>query len=232
MDRLLIFDKNMKMADVLLQNHFLLLVLERFEINLGLQDKTISEVCNENNVNHNVFFAIANLHKDINSLTSVNFNDEDIVGIIAYLKKSHEYYITETLPEISQKIKTLCENHNELVFILIERFFSEYKNEVNNHLKYEEKIVYPYSLSLLILNNYPDKYSIAEYKYHHDDIETKLDDLKNLLIKHLPEKNDQKFRRTILFDLFRFEKDLKIHTVIEEKILIPYIENIENKRKS
>ena len=36
-----------KIAELILDNHFLLLVLERFEINLGLQDKTINDVCIE-----------------------------------------------------------------------------------------------------------------------------------------------------------------------------------------
>ena len=71
-------------------------------------------------------------------------------------------------------------------------------------------------------------YEIKDYKNHHQDIETKLLDLKNLLIKHLPEKNDQVFRRNLLFELFRFERDLRIHTIIEESILVTAIENLED----
>lgn len=227
----MILNKDIKMADALLQNHLLIIILERFGISFGLEEKTIEEICKQYDLNIDIFLLIANLHVSISSFKEIQLNNNDIYKVVSYLKKSHEYYSKEVLPDISKRIKLLRENNNDLPLILIERFFNEYINEVNKHLKHEEITVYPYVLSLLDRNSKPNKYSIAEYKKHHDDIETKLDDLKNLLIRHLTENNDHKFRRNILFDLFRFEKDLVIHTIIEEQILIPQIERIENSLK-
>ena len=227
----MILNKDIKMADALLQNHFLIIILERFGISFGLEEKTIEEICMQYDINIDIFLSIANLHVNINSFKEVELTNNDIYKIVSYLKNSHEYYSKEVLPGISERIKLLCENSEDLSLILIERFFNEYISEVNKHLKNEETTVYPYALSLLKDNPKLNKYSISEYKKHHDDIETKLDDLKNLLVRHLPEKNDHKFRRNILFDLFRFEKDLVIHTIIEEQILIPQIERIENSLK-
>lgn len=219
---------NEKIAEMVLNNHFLLLVLERFGINLGLQEKTVKDICAENSINTNVFLAICNLHKNPNEIPELTLQIEDIRVILNYLKNTHEYYKTEVLPKVSGQIKSITENNKDLTYILIERFFQEYKQEVFKHLEYEETIVFPYAVDLISGNYKINNYKIKDYKNHHTDIEVKLSELKNLLIMHLPYKNDQKFRREILFELFRLEKDLRIHTIIEESILIKAIENLEN----
>lgn len=223
-------DINEKISEMVLNNHFLLLVLERFGINLGLQEKTVEEICKEHNINTNVFLAICNLHTKPNEIPELILETEDIKVIVNYLKNTHEYYKTEILPKISEQIKSIAKTNKDLTFILVERFFEEYKQEVFKHLEYEETKVFPYAMDLISGNSKTKDYKIKDYKTHHQDIETKLLDLKNLLIKHLPEKNDQIFRRNLLFELFRFEKDLRIHTIIEENILVTVIENLENNK--
>ena len=225
-------DKDRKMADLILENHFLILVLERFGVSFGLQDMTIEEVCDNNNINISIFFTIVNLHLNLKAPPGLIVNDNDIGTIVKYLERSHQYYSSEVIPHISQQIRSLCSTNKDLSFKLIERFFDEYKDEVSKHLRYEESVVYPYALSLLEIKNQRQGFAISDYKNNHEDIETKLDDLKNLLIKYLPEKGDQKYRRNLLFQLFRFEKDLRIHTIIEENILIPQIEKAESKLMS
>ncbi len=72
---------------------------------------------------------------------------------------------------------------------------------------------------------------MAEYKEHHDDIEEKLDDLKNLLIEYLPLKEGRNMRRRLLFKLFELEHDLRIHSRIEDYILIPLVTSMEKRLK-
>ena len=224
----IINNKDEKMANLVLDNHFLIFVLERFGIALGTQEKTVTQVCNENNISVELFLSIANLHINANIIPSITLNNTDIYAIISYLKKSHEYYSTEAIPNISNQIELLNDTNKDSAHTLILRFFNEYKKDISNHLLYEESIVYPYIVNLLNLKNGEKEYTISNYKHNHNDIESKLYDLKNLLIKHLPDKNNLKFRRKLLLELFRFEKDLIIHSIIEESILIPHIEKIEN----
>ena len=221
-------DINEKIAEMVLNNHFLLLVLERFGINLGLQEKTVKDICAEHNINTSVFWAIYNLHKKPNEMPELNVKIEDIRVIVNYLKNTHEYYKTEVLPKVSEQIKSITENNKDFTFILVERFFEAYKQEVLKHLEYEETKIFPYAMDLISGNKKIIDYKIKDFKNQHQEIGTKLLDLKNLLIKHLPEKNDQIFRRNLLFELFRFENDLRIHAIIEENILVTAIENLEN----
>jgi regulator of cell morphogenesis and NO signaling len=68
---------------------------------------------------------------------------------------------------------------------------------------------------------------VIDYREHHDDIQEKLDDVKKLLIEHLPQKADNNLRRKILFALFDLDADLQTHSKIENEILIPQVEQFE-----
>ncbi len=228
----MIFDKTIKMADVVLQNPFLIRITERFGMALGFKEKTIEEVCQENNINVDVFFLVVGLHQDADEEFSFELTNDDMVQLLAYLKNSHKYYNQEALPEIVDQIKKLTADNQDLSLKMVEQFFDQYVAEVNMHLSYEEKNVFPYALSLIKNQELNIKYSINEYKQNHNDIETKLDDLKNLLIRHLPDNTGGQFRRKILLKLFNFEEDLNIHTIIEERFLIPYVSKIERQSQN
>lgn len=224
--------KNMRMSDIILNNHFLILTLERFGIELGVQDKTIEAICNENNVSTEIFLTIANLQNNISYVPEFSFNCSNIKEIIQYLKSSHQYYSNEVFPDIIKNIYLMSEYNRKPEMLMVEDFFNEYKKEVDQHFNYENETVFPYILSLFENNKLIDSkndYSVSEYKEHHDDIEEKLDDLKNLLIQHLPQKSDCVIRRKILFILFNLEQDLVIHAKIENDILIPLVEKMEIK---
>ena len=100
------------------------------------------------------------------------------------------------------------------------------------HLKYGDDIAFPYFFSLERKDKITQSksFSAKEYRNHHTDIETKLTDLKNLFLKHIKIKSDLNVKRKFLNTLFGLEFDLKIHSVIEEKVLIPLIERIENEQ--
>ncbi len=58
-------------------------------------------------------------------------------------------------------------------------------------------------------------------------MEEKLFDLKNIIIKYLPEPTDDRLSFKILDDLFTLEKDLNEHARMENLILIPKVEAME-----
>ncbi len=73
------------------------------------------------------------------------------------------------------------------------------------------------------------EYSITLYEKEHDDVEEKLNDLKNIIIKYLPTVKDQKNRFLLLKELSALENDLADHARIEDLILIPKVEILEKK---
>ena len=224
---------DIKISDVVFDNPPVLLMLEHFNINVPLQEKTIKEICLEINLNPEVFLSFANLYCGVCDVSLVHFSYNEIQSVIDFLKNGHNYFLHEKYPEIRQNLLLLFEVNNQNEIALVEDFFNEYFKEVTEHLKYEDEVVFPYITNLHrhILQRSPVKdqiaYSVHEYKEHHDDIEEKLNDLKNLLVKYLPGNNDQKIRRKLFLSLSALEQDLNIHAKIEDMILIPLVEKME-----
>ncbi len=225
----------MKMSDLIFENPSLLLMMEHFGMSFMVHDRTIRQLCEENNLSLRIFIALANLYQGFSLSPNEEFSDDDIPDIITYLKNSHHYYESEKYPEIINYIHELYEKNNSPEIKLIDKFFNEYFEEVKEHLSYENLTVFPYFHELLECRkrkqpgcgNY--EFSVEDYREHHTDIESKLNDLKKLLLKHVPVQQDSVLRRKIIMNLFELEYDLTIHSVIEETVLIPLIAKLERK---
>ena len=70
---------------------------------------------------------------------------------------------------------------------------------------------------------------MAENMANHTDICDKVDDVKSIIIKYLPESCPTWKRCDLLFDLYRMRDDLAKHTLIETKILAPLVYAEERK---
>ena len=222
--------KENKIVDIIMNNQSMIFVIERFEIELGLQDKTIEDICKEYSISTNLFLTIANLHSNKNtSISESAFTNSEIENTIKYLKNEHSYYSGEIFIEISESINSLSELQSEPETLMLKQYFNNYKNEVQKHFNYENDIVFPYISKLLLINSKTDSFDIKQYKELHDNIEEKLYDLRKLLIQYIPSKNDVKIRRKILVALSKLENDIKVHTKIEEEIIMPFAENLEKR---
>ncbi len=221
------------MSDLILENPSLLLMMEHFDIDIVVRDKSVVQICNENQINREVFIPIANLYNGFYPSGGENLDKSETKSIILFLKNSHRYYLDEKIPEIHDYIRKLYTENNSPEIRLVEIFFNEYSQEVKEHLDYEDEVVFPY-FNRLAGDNFPVqkriRYSAEEYRKHHTDIETKIGDLKKLLLKHIPLKNDRFLRRKLLLGLFELEYDLNIHSAIEESILIPLIKKTERQQ--
>lgn len=223
----------MKISDIIISNPYLILMLEHLGINMEVREKTIKQICEENNVSTELFLIIANLFNGFKTSPVGHYSFNDVQTIIKYLKSSHKYYLEEKYPLIKNYIEMINRINDHAEILMIGKFFDKYFREVVEHLDYEDDVVFPYVLSLndMLIPGAQEKvvsnYSATEYREHHNDIEEKLTDLNNLLIKYIPQKNDQQIRRKLLLSLFELEYDLNIHSQIEETLLIPMVEKME-----
>ena len=227
------FTPDLKISEIIPDNPYLLLFFEHFGIRLPVQDKSIQIICSENKLNTELVISLANMFNGVRQVSGPKLSFDDIRTIILYLKNSHEFYSKEIYPEILNTIEQLAAVNHSREMDLVKKFFTEYFDEVTDHLDYENNVVFPYVLDLYdhIKNKESGKqkkeYSVVEYRDHHNDIEEKLEDLKKLLLKYLPQKSDRILRRKLLFSLFELEYDLNVHSQIEEHILIPLVEKME-----
>ncbi len=222
-----IFSENMKMADLVLGNSKLLLMFPRFGMNLGFGDHSIAEVCAMNNVSAPFFLMICNVYCNNDYTPSLeDIASVDLKALINYLLESHKYYLHERLPHIEEHLDHIINACIPKYGNMLRRFFQEYKNEVVDHFIYEEKNVFPY-MEQLANQDVKTDYKIKVFHENHTNIEDKLSDLMNILVKYLPADVFPKERIEIAMDINELSADLMSHALIEERVLIPFVESLE-----
>ncbi len=242
MNKILLFNEKTKMADVIHKDYRLIPVISRFGINFGFGNKTVLEVCEENKINAWFFLEIANSYHNPQYFPKKQLQSFASDLIIQYLSNTHSYYLKVKVPEIEGYIsgmKKLASVKNLKNIELLEVFFKEYEVELEKHLDYEESRVFPYILALEKAVNEKEcsaellgkieNEPIEKYERNHDNLEEKLGDLKNLLIKFLPPVLGKEICQKLLIELFRLEEDLENHSRIEENVLVPRVKILEQK---
>jgi regulator of cell morphogenesis and NO signaling len=238
----MIVTANMKMAEVIIQNHHLLSIINRFGIQLGFGEKSIEQVCEQNNIPTNFFLEIVNAFNDPDFFPKKNMDKFPLKLIIDYLFKAHAFYINIKVPEIKSLIIELLKNtegETQKAVVLIQRFFNEYAEQLKDHVVREEKEVYPYILQLEKVyesSNLSDVekfkstygFRIDEYARDHEDIEEKLYDIKNLIIKYISPEDSYVICFKLLGQLAHLEEDIYDHTEMENKVLIPRVRLMES----
>ncbi len=227
-----IFNKQMKMSDLIDADYRLLLLLHRLNISLGFGEKSIEVVCKENNFDPDCFIFLANYQTN-KSIVSVDeaFSILSLEPFLYYLSSSHSYFLEKRLPNIKRKLEIVFSSTDKSLLGIVLRFFDDYTREVYEHMQYENNIVFPYIRSLL--NNKPlDSYSIKDFEDRHNNIESKMDELKQILMKYVSGSADQLLMINILMELYMSEEELEAHTFIEDYLVIPRVKKIEEELKN
>ena len=223
------FTKDIKLAELLTDDRRLLQLLPRFGIALGFGDNNIEKVCRMNHVNTELFLMICEIYSDSGFMPGQNeLQQIDMNGLLSYLKASHLYYLDERFPHIEEHLQHIIEACGQKYGPMLNHFYDEYKQEVMRHIKYyEEEVVFPY-IEALLKGERTDSYKIDEFEHNHTNIQDVLDDMMNILLKYLPGDILPKERIEISHDIIELSDDLNRHSLIEERILIPCVESLEN----
>ena len=231
------FKLTQKLSDIIHHDHRLLPILNRFGIRLGFGDQSVDEVCKSNNINAEFLIEIVNTYHDPDYFPRERFLDFPLPLIVEYLKKTHQYYYTFYIPGIEKQLNELIASAPEQNNLsLLTRFYLKFKQELHDHLQYEDKFTFPYVLELHNLYSKGNRFasreslpakSILEFEEAHSDVDSKLLDLKNIIIKYLNASYDDNKCNTLITSIFNFEDDLRDHARIEDKIMVPKVIQIE-----
>ncbi|HKJ42983.1 MAG TPA: hemerythrin domain-containing protein [Sunxiuqinia sp.] len=222
--------KEDKMSSLISRNYNLLPVINRFGIRLGFKEKTIKEICNDNKIDVDFFLAIVNTYTDESYFPEAELLSFSPLLLIDYLKNTHKYYINYVLPKIerllNQLLSSCTENCSSLK--MISSFYQKYKTELLLHLQLEDEKVFPYIINLFEKRELnADGASIEVLENEHTNVEVKLSDLKNLIIRHMKPTYEDNAMNEFLMALFQFENDLNDHARIEDHILIVQVLELE-----
>lgn len=212
-----------RMCDLVCDRYPVLQVMSRFGIALGFGDKSIAEVCADNRVDTATFLAVVNLLMN-HGLGEELADGVSVRALTDYLHNSHGYFLNFRLPAIRRKlIEAVDCAQNDVAFAIL-RFFDEYVAEVQRHMAYEEERVFPYVEKLLAGERQSD-YSMEIFRRHHDQVDAKLRELKNIIIKYYPSGSTNELNG-VLFDIFTCEQELASHNAVEDEIFVPAVERL------
>uniref|UniRef100_UPI0040290C53 LuxR C-terminal-related transcriptional regulator n=1 Tax=Prevotella sp. TaxID=59823 RepID=UPI0040290C53 len=223
------YEASDKMISLIRDNYNLLQSLGSFGISLGFGDKTVKQVCDDQNVDTNTFLSVVNFtingYREMEDVSRLS-----VPTLLQYLKASHDYFIGFQLPFIRKELVDALDENDNLARLIL-KLYDEYSRSVTQHMKYEEKTVFPYVESL-IAGKPMANYAIDMYSKHHGQESMKLRELKSIIIKYFPGdslRNNQ--LSATLYDIYNNEEWLALHAEVEDKIFIPAIKCLEDKSR-
>lgn len=230
------------MMSLIRDNYNVLQSLGAFGISLGFGNKTVREVCESEQVDTATFLAVVNLalneYHNPNEVAHLS-----VATLLGYLRASHKYYLDFQLPFIRRELQEALGGDCDMLTSdipgregknlawLILRLYDEYARSIQQHMKYEERTLFPY-VEALLRGEVMEGYDADTFSKHHGDTSEKLKELKDIIIKYLPADGLHNHQLTAtLYDIYNNEEWLKLHALVEDEIFIPAIRHLEQKSR-
>ncbi len=215
------------MSDVICDEPALLQMMTRFGIPLGVGDKSVKEICENNNIDTGTFLAVANYTKQGKEVAEYYAQQISVKALIVYLSRAHAFFLNFQLPAIRRKLLEAidCSRENEVAFLIL-KFYDEYMLEVRKHMQHENRKIFTY-VNNLIAGTRQEGFEIAMFAKSHEAIDRKLQELKNIIIKYYTRTDGYELLAGVLFDIFNCEADLRVHCALEDDLFIPAVQRLE-----
>lgn len=225
--------KTQKLSDAIIGNPSIITVLNRFDIFLGVGDKTVEQACNERKLNTEFFLTILNTFANEEYFPEELLKHFDVKLIIGYLDSTNSYYQQFIIPNIERHFNLLLRNSEDdnSNLELLRNFFLEAKSELLGRINNDKTVLFKEILSLneASLRNI-DSREINFDNDTTDSIEDKIDDLVNMFVIHLTGKYDTNLCLAVLSAVMSLKKDLCQNDRIRNRILMPILRYLNSQQ--
>lgn len=226
-----IYEPDDSLISIIEDNSNVLQSLGAFGISLGFGNKTVGEVCEEQGVDTYTFLSVVNFTTG-GDHPSVDLSRISLPTLMKYLKASHAYYIDFQLPFIRRELEEALDEGDNLARLIM-RLYDEYAHGIQRHMQFEEKNLFPYVSELIMGGTPTPTRDIETFSKHHAQIDQKLRELKNIIIKYLPGDGLHNNQLTAtLYDIYNNEQWLAQHSAVEDQIFIPVIRLMQHSMAS
>lgn len=218
-----------KMIALIKDDYNLLQALGSFGINLGFGDKTVEETCAMNHVDTHTFLAVVNFIVN-GCVNHVDDHQIDVRTLLHYLDASHAYFLGCQMPAIRRLLAETFDAHDAIGHLIM-KLYDGYARDIQRHMKYEEKTLFPYVLALLEGRTMND-YNVETFSKHHGATDKTLRELKLMIIKYIPSDAHRNNKLTnTLYNIYNNEQWLKLHAEVEDQIFVPAVRRLESQLK-
>ena len=200
-----IITKGTVLSKILAQHHILIPIVNRFGIRLGVGNKTIENICDEQDLNIDFILTIMNVYLDENYTPKNNLTQLDLETIANYFNETIKDYLQSLVPNIEKHLHAfiaLSDPNNKELRIL-QKVFVQFKEELTQHLEKGLKHTGAYPHELLL-------------------------DIKSILIKHVSGNFNQNLCYAVIFSIGSLESDLIIHNRLRNSILKPKLKQLNS----
>jgi len=190
-------------------------------------NKSLDKACQETGADAKV---LANKIKELENTPvsgNQNFKEWDLDFLCDYLVNTHHKFVLKTLPELvfyTQKIANVHgDHHPELIEVA--ELFTKINEELLQHLKNEEEVLFP-AIKKALDNNTADVKSLIDSEItrmqgEHEFAGGAMDQIAVLTKKYLVPDDACNTYSVSLKLLEQFEDDLHVHVHLENNILYP-----------
>ena len=217
-----------KLCEVIVDEPSVVPVINRFDIVLGVGDRTIKSICKEKGIDTSFFITILNafIHESffLENVTGA-FNAGDVVD---YLRKTNNSYLRNQLPNIERHFAALIsrsDSNNNLPLLF--NFYREVKTEIERRIDSDNQ----WFDAIISAEQSNSEVSVAgnAVQAESDSIEDKLSDLINMFVIHLRGDYDRNLCHAVLFAVISLEKDICQNNRIRNRVLRPLVDTLNSR---
>lgn len=195
-------------------------------------DRSISEVCEQKNINLDAIVQDLNKILQSQSDQSIDYRSWPSDLLADYIEKKHHRYVVEKTPVLRQFLTKLCKVHggrNPELFKVNELFVAS-TDELLRHMKDEEEIVFPYVREMVEAKNtgapkpptekfFTVEKPIEQMLHEHEAEGDRFREIAEITNDYTPPEGACNTYRVAYQMLEEFEKDLHLHIHLENNIL-------------
>lgn len=217
-----------KLCEVIVDEPSVVPVINRFDIVLGVGDRTIKSICKEKGIDTSFFITILNafIHESffLENVTGA-FNAGDVVD---YLRKTNNSYLRNQLPNIERHFAALIsrsDSNNNLPLLF--NFYREVKTEIERRIDSDNQ----WFDAIISAEQSNSEVSVAgnAIQAESDSSEDKLSDLINMFVIHLRGDYDRNLCHAVLFAVISLEKDICQNNRIRNRVLRPLVDALNSR---
>lgn len=217
-----------KLCEVIVDEPSVVPVINRFDIVLGVGDRTIKSICKEKGIDTSFFITI------LNAFINESFFLENVTGafnagdVVDYLRKTNNSYLRNQLPNIERHFAALIsrsDSNNNLPLLF--NFYREVRTEIERRIDSDNQ----WFDAIISAEQSNSEVSVAgnAIQAESDSIEDKLSDLINMFVIHLRGDYDRNLCHAVLFAVISLEKDICQNNRIRNRVLRPLVDALNSR---
>jgi regulator of cell morphogenesis and NO signaling len=195
----------------------------------------------EIDIDREFIYVLLESFENLDDFSPAQYKKFSLQTIVDYIRRTHRYYRSKKLLEIEQSIGILLKNYDgdHPLLAVLDKFYTDYRRDLVEHIKAEEAYVLPYVDMLLEWEHdrtvtsdrfhQANSFSLKNFVENHHDTEEDLSKVRNTILQYQPPATNETPYRILLTQLQVFERDLAVHALIEDHVLIPRALELEKR---